>query len=72
LPGMTSAPAILIAEDDEGHAFLIQQNLKRAGLNNRVQHFHDGQAILDFLFDRGPGAVREPNHSYLLQLNGKS
>jgi CheY-like chemotaxis protein len=42
----------LIVDDDEGHAILIRQNLEIAGLNNRIEHFRDGQAILDFFFTR--------------------
>jgi len=66
---MQEAPVVLIAEDDEGHAILIQQTLRDAGLNNRVLHFTDGQAILDFLFCRGPGPHREPKQSYVLLLD---
>jgi CheY-like chemotaxis protein len=40
---------ILVAEDDEGHALLINRNLRRAGIENPIRHFPDGQEILDFL-----------------------
>ena len=40
---------ILIAEDDDGHFSLIQRNLSRAGIDNDVTRFSDGQAVLDFL-----------------------
>jgi CheY-like chemotaxis protein len=66
---MKEAPTILLAEDDEGHAFLVQQNLKRAGLSNPIRHFADGQAILDVLFRRGPGRKREASLSYVLLLD---
>jgi CheY-like chemotaxis protein len=66
---MQTAPVVLIAEDDEGHAILIQQTLRDAGLGNRVLHFTDGQAILDFLFRRGPGPQREADQSYVLLLD---
>ena len=64
-----SAPVILIAEDDEGHAILVRQNLLAAGLNNDVRHFRDGQAILDFLFRRGPGPHLEVGRFYLVLLD---
>lgn len=51
---MTQAPTILIVDDDEGHAILIRENLETAGLNNRIRHFRDGQAILDFFFKDPP------------------
>ncbi len=62
-------PVILIAEDDEGHAILMRQNLELAGVNNRIEHFRDGQAVLDFLFQRGPGRLREDGLTYLVLLD---
>ena len=50
-------PTILIVDDDEGHAILIRENLQAAGLNNRIEHFRDGQAILDFFANRSPGTL---------------
>jgi len=41
---------ILMAEDDEGHALLIQRSLKKAGLKQEVVRFVDGQELLD-IFD---------------------
>lgn len=64
-----STPVILIVEDDEGHAILMRQNLELSGLRNPVEHFRDGQAALDFLFRRGPGAKREPGRAYLILLD---
>ena len=49
-------PTILIVEDDEGHAILIRENLEAAGLSNRIEHFHDGQAVLDYFKTRRPRA----------------
>lgn len=63
------APVVLIAEDDEGHAILVQQTLRDAGLNNPIRHFRDGQTILDFLLRRGPGPHRETSQSYVLLLD---
>ena len=60
---------ILIADDDAGHARLIEKNLQRAGLTNTVQRFEDGQQILDFLFRRGAGPHRIPDTPYLLLLD---
>ena len=42
--------SILIVEDDDGHADLIQTNLERAGFKNTTLRFRDGQEVLDFLF----------------------
>lgn len=66
---MSQLPVILIAEDDEGHAILMRQNLTAAGVENPIKHFRDGQAVLDFLFQRGPGPVREAGQTYLVVLD---
>src|SRR5512142_786887 len=66
---MTREVIILIAEDDAGHARLIEKNLSRAGLHNPIERFSNGQQILDFLFRRGPGRHRNEDTPYLLLLD---
>jgi len=66
---MSHEVVILIADDDDGHARLIEKNLVRAGLTNRLERFVDGQELLDFLFRRGPGRHCQPHASYLLLLD---
>jgi CheY-like chemotaxis protein len=58
-------PVILIVDDDEGHAILIRNNLEAAGLNNRFEHFLDGEAVLDFFASRERGA----HETYLVLLD---
>jgi len=65
---MKNEPVILIVEDDEGHAILIRQNLEAAGLNNHIEHFRDGQAVLDFSFKRPPSST-DRDHTYLVLLD---
>jgi CheY-like chemotaxis protein len=60
---------ILVAEDDAGHARLIEKNLTRAGLRNPIVRFDNGQAVLDYLFRRGSGPQRACEISYLLLLD---
>src|SRR5258707_207650 len=62
---MNPVPTILIVDDDEGHAILIRENLEAAGLPNRIDHFRDGQAILDFFFSRNA----RPVETYLVLLD---
>ena len=50
---------IIMIEDDEGHARLIEKNIRRAGVNNEIRHFLDGTSALDHLLvtdkcDHGP------------------
>ena len=40
---------ILLAEDDDGHARLIERNLRRAGFINRIVRARDGQEALDIV-----------------------
>jgi CheY-like chemotaxis protein len=47
---------IILAEDDDGHATLIERNLRRSGLDNGFIRLRDGQEALDFLLD--PAAPR--------------
>jgi CheY-like chemotaxis protein len=60
---------ILVADDDAGHARLVEKNLRRAGLNNRILRFEDGQQILDFLFQPSDGNHVEHSIPYLLLLD---
>ena len=39
---------IILAEDDDGHATLIERNLRRAGLANQFLRMKDGQEALDY------------------------
>jgi len=66
---MKKAPTILIVDDDEGHSILIRQNLELAGLNNQIEHFWNGQEVLDFLFLKNPERSREVGKNYLVLLD---
>jgi CheY-like chemotaxis protein len=37
-------------EDDEGHARLIERNIRRSGVNNEIVPFASGTAALQYLF----------------------
>jgi CheY-like chemotaxis protein len=41
---------IVMIEDDEGHARLIEKNIRRAGVNNPITPFDNGADALRFLF----------------------
>ncbi|HEV3257298.1 MAG TPA: response regulator, partial [Gemmataceae bacterium] len=65
----TEPLGILLAEDDEGHANLIQRNLRRAGIANEVFHVKDGQEALDYIRRQGMYAGRATNGPFLLLLD---
>jgi len=49
---------IVMIEDDEGHARLIERNLRRAGVNNEILPFANGTDALAYLLGSdGTGAV---------------
>ena len=56
---------IVMVEDDEGHARLIEKNIRRAGISNDIRHFTDGTSALDYLFQvcipsrRSPGPLTD-------------
>ncbi len=47
---MTSPVTIIMVEDDEGHARLIERNIRRSGVNNEIVPFTDGTSALNYLF----------------------
>ena len=58
---------ILMVEDDEGHARLIEKNIRRAGVNNEIMPFVNGTDALNFLFGPdGSGEVSAHRHLLIL------
>jgi CheY-like chemotaxis protein len=60
---------IVMIEDDEGHARLIEKNIRRAGISNPIHHFADGTSGLRFLFEATEGPVNNGPALVLLDLN---
>ncbi|MBU1334070.1 MAG: response regulator [Devosia sp.] len=62
---------IIMIEDDEGHARLIEKNIRRAGVANQIIPFTNGTAALEFLMGPdGTGAVNKGRQLLvLLDLN---
>ncbi len=60
---------IVMIEDDEGHARLIEKNIRRAGVNNPIRHFLEGTAALQHLFEAPDGPARNGPALVLLDLN---
>ena len=66
---MNEETVILITEDDDGHADLLQKNLVRANLGNSFIRFSDGRGILDFLFGEKECRERKNGSKYILLLD---
>jgi CheY-like chemotaxis protein len=57
---MSNAVTIIMIEDDEGHARLIERNIRRSGVNNEIVPFSNGTAAVDYLFGKsGTGSERK-------------
>ena len=55
---MSEHVTIIMIEDDEGHARLIERNIRRAGVNNEIMPFQNGTDAVRFLFGPdGSGGV---------------
>ncbi len=63
--------SIVMIEDDEGHARLIERNIRRAGVNNPIDQFRDGKSALTHLLgEDGSGEPSSKRHQLvLLDLN---
>jgi len=66
---MNPDTTVLIAEDDDGHAALIEKNLRRAGMEKPCHRLRDGQETLEYFL--GPGNIQQGKtaHGYLLLLD---
>jgi CheY-like chemotaxis protein len=64
---MSNPVTIIMIEDDEGHARLIERNIRRSGVNNAILPFTNGTDAVGYLF--GPdGSGTERNGQALLIL----
>ena len=62
---------IVLVEDDDGHANLVERNLQRAGVANGIHRLKDGQEALDFVHGVGAFTGRNLNKPMLLLLDIK-
>ena len=60
---------IVMIEDDEGHARLIEKNIRRAGINNEICHFANGGDALRYLETHNDGPKLNGPALVLLDLN---
>ena len=72
---MTNAPInpvhIILTEDDDGHAALVERNLRRAGLANGFTRLKDGQEAVTYFIDSGDFARECADTSCVLLLDIK-
>jgi CheY-like chemotaxis protein len=60
---------IVMIEDDEGHAKLIEKNIRRAGVNNPITPFANGTDAVSFLFGADGSASANKGRPLLILLD---
>jgi CheY-like chemotaxis protein len=59
--------SIVMIEDDDGHARLIERNIRRAGVNNEIVPFRNGTSALEYLLGPdGSGEASARRHLLIL------
>ena len=61
--------SIVMIEDDEGHARLIERNLRRAGVTNEIVSFTNGTEALQWLFGADGGSETSAKWHLLILLD---
>jgi len=60
---------IVMIEDDEGHARLIEKNLRRSGISNTMVHLNDGDKAMQYFFAPEMAHIKHDRVLILLDLN---
>jgi CheY-like chemotaxis protein len=60
---------IVMIEDDEGHARLIERNIRRSGVNNEIVPFTNGTDAIRYLFGQDGSAAAHKDQALLILLD---
>lgn len=60
---------IIMIEDDEGHAHLIERNIRRSGVNNEIIAFPNGTEAINYLFGPDGAATAHKGSALLILLD---
>jgi len=66
---MTTPVTIIMIEDDEGHARLIERNIRRSGVNNDIIPFSNGTDAIRYLLGSGDSGVAHRGRALLILLD---
>ena len=66
---MSQPVTIIMIEDDEGHARLIERNIRRSGVNNEIVPFSNGTAAVNYLFGRDGTGLDHRGRALLILLD---
>ena len=60
---------IIMIEDDEGHARLIERNIRRSGVNNEMIPFTNGTDAVNYLFGSDGSGIEHKDQALLILLD---
>jgi CheY-like chemotaxis protein len=66
---MSSPVSIIMIEDDGGHARLIERNICRSGVNNRILPFTNGTEAVRYLFGSDCSGIDHKDQALLILLD---
>jgi CheY-like chemotaxis protein len=66
---MATPVTIVMIEDDEGHARLIERNIRRSGVNNEIIPFTDGTSAVNYLFGKDGSGAEHKGRALLILLD---
>ena len=66
---MATPVVIVMIEDDEGHARLIERNIRRSGVNNGIMPFTDGTSAVNYLFGTDGSGIQHKGNALLILLD---
>ena len=66
---MATPVVIVMIEDDEGHARLIERNIRRSGVNNEIMPFTNGTSAVNYLFGKDGSGLEHKGHALLILLD---
>ena len=66
---MSQPVTIIMIEDDEGHARLIERNIRRSGVNNEIVPFSNGTAAVNYLFGSDGTGLDHKGRALLILLD---
>jgi CheY-like chemotaxis protein len=66
---MSNPVTIIMIEDDEGHARLIERNIRRSGVNNAILPFTNGTDAVSYLFGPDGSGTDQKGNALLILLD---
>lgn len=66
---MNTPVTIVMIEDDEGHARLIERNIRRSGVNNEIVPFTNGTDALSYLLGNDNAGAQRRGETLLILLD---